>query len=845
MSYRLGFGTRHRTLIPFLAAACIAGIAWPHRADGQAHFVIRTAADEDIDDSTCTLREAIISANTNTSYHGCDARGAGLNDLITFEIANQHINIGATPLPAITEWVTINGNSGGADRIVIHGPGGAAVSGFHGLTVAHNGFGTTIRGLVINNFPDDGISINADEVSVLGCFIGTDASGTTAVPNQGFGVQVSGNGVRIGGRTFGADCADDCNLISGAPLFKANVLLDLNATGAIVRGNFIGTDVTGTVALTAGMSPGIIDKGSNDRIGGTNDTTFSPRCGGDCNVISGNFGGVVLDQAATGSIVRGNFIGTDLTGKNAIGNGTGLSGTAGIDSEAAGAVIGGTTPAARNVVSGNVTAGIVMRGSSATVQGNYIGTNSAGTVAVTSSGPGVMVNQANGAMIGGAVTGAGNVISGGTFGVLIIQSTNTQVLGNLIGTAADGVTPLPNESDGIYIYNQSSQNNIGGAAAGAGNTIAFNGLNGVRVDGTLPQVRGNTISRNSIYANDYGIALVANGNDNLAPPIITGVAPLHGTACAPCTVEIFSDAANQGRIYEGSVFTSDGNWTFNQPLSGPNVTATNTDANHNTSEFSAAVPLTTPTPTHTRTPTSTKTFTVTATPTDSPTRTPTASPTSTPTVSATLTPTRTHSRTPTQTVTVTPTRTTTSTPTLTRTATLTPLATPTASPTPTPADTETPTRTPSATPPATPSASPTQTRTAAPPPTASATATSSPMPIVSGTPTTTVVATPPPCVGDCDGEGFVTVDEILVMVNIVLSDADVTACPAGDANHDGQITIDEILTAVNNALNGCSPMATATPTPQLVRIDVGAATGPPGGSVQIPVIPKFWGNPFP
>ena len=119
------------------------------------------------------------------------------------------------------------------------------------------------------------------------------------------------------------------------------------------------------------------------------------------------------------------------------------------------------------------------------------------------------------------------------------------------------------------------------------------------------------------------------------------------------------------------------------------------------------------------------------------------------------------------------------------------------------------------------------------------------MPIVSGTPTTTVVATPPPCVGDCDGEGFVTVDEILVMVNIVLSDADVTACPAGDANHDGQITIDEILTAVNNALNGCSPMATATPTPQLVRIDVGAATGPPGGSVQIPVIPKFWGNPFP
>ena len=61
----------------------------------------------------------------------------------------------------------------------------------------------------------------------------------------------------------------------------------------------------------------------------------------------------------------------------------------------------------------------------------------------------------------------------------------------------------------------------------------------------------------------------------------------------------------------------------------------------------------------------------------------------------------------------------------------------------------------------------------------------------------------PPCVGDCDGNGQVTVDETLTMVNIALGNAPVTACEAGDANHDGQITIDEILAAVNNALNGC------------------------------------------
>jgi hypothetical protein len=60
------------------------------------------------------------------------------------------------------------------------------------------------------------------------------------------------------------------------------------------------------------------------------------------------------------------------------------------------------------------------------------------------------------------------------------------------------------------------------------------------------------------------------------------------------------------------------------------------------------------------------------------------------------------------------------------------------------------------------------------------------------------------CVGDCNSDSQVTVDEILTMVNIALGTIPLTpACPAGDANNDGQITVDEILTAVNNALSGC------------------------------------------
>jgi hypothetical protein len=58
-------------------------------------------------------------------------------------------------------------------------------------------------------------------------------------------------------------------------------------------------------------------------------------------------------------------------------------------------------------------------------------------------------------------------------------------------------------------------------------------------------------------------------------------------------------------------------------------------------------------------------------------------------------------------------------------------------------------------------------------------------------------------VGDCKNTGQVTIDELILMVNIALDEAPVSECPAGDPNHDGKITIDEIIIAENNALNGC------------------------------------------
>ena len=70
--------------------------------------------------------------------------------------------------------------------------------------------------------------------------------------------------------------------------------------------------------------------------------------------------------------------------------------------------------------------------------------------------------------------------------------------------------------------------------------------------------------------------------------------------------------------------------------------------------------------------------------------------------------------------------------------------------------------------------------------------------------TPTSNTTPQACIGDCSGDRAVTVNELLLLVNIALSNDSVTSCPVGDANQDGEITINEILTAVGNALNGCT-----------------------------------------
>ncbi len=156
--------------------------------------------------------------------------------------------------------------------------------------------------------------------------------------------------------------------------------VDGTPTGAItIRGNYIGTDVSGTLDRgNTGQGIELLDS-SGHLIGGTT--------AADQNVISGNSGSGVLITGATstGNLVQGNLIGTDATGMLDLGNAQ-----RGVSIASSGNIIGGTTALERNVISGNDIQGIMINGAAATfntVIGNYIGTNTLGSGAVANSVP--------------------------------------------------------------------------------------------------------------------------------------------------------------------------------------------------------------------------------------------------------------------------------------------------------------------------------------------------------------------------------------------------------------------------------------------------------------------------
>ncbi len=207
-----------------------------------------------------------------------------------------------------------------------------------------------------------------------------------------------------------------------------------------------------------------------------------------------------VSVAFSGNHVEGNFIGVDATGAAALGNGD-----RGVSVNGSGNTVGGPTAAARNVISGN-NRGVQFDGSAHVLQSNYIGTDVTGTIALPNQNEGVNVNGATGVLIGGPATPAGsppgNVISANVgHGLdLFANPAGTIVQGNVIGADPSGDIPLGNSLDGIAITG--TNNVVGGIAAGEGNVIADNGTDtGSGVEVADGPFTGNAIRGNILFGN--------------------------------------------------------------------------------------------------------------------------------------------------------------------------------------------------------------------------------------------------------------------------------------------------------------------------------------------------------
>ena len=378
------------------------------------------------------------------------------------------------------------------------------------------------------------------------------------------------------------------------PLKSGQDVIDGSSAGVIIDGNLLdfpclviesaGNTVRGLEIQHCHTAIWLKIAGRNNVIGGP--------AQGQGNVLSSNQNvGIQIDGSA--NVVQGNYLGTDPTGTEARPNG--MEGIW-IAANATDNLIGGSNPGERNVISGNELFGLNIGGTGATgnvIKGNLIGVDAGGEKALQNLYGLALTAGAQRNTIGGTSPDDANVISGNQSGGILIRGPDTNdnlIFGNYIGTDASGQKPLRNGT-GIWLLDGAAGNRIGGTEPGEGNVIAQSGIVGVLVEGIA--TIHNTIRGNSIYSNaNEGIFLEEEGNDNLPAPILASVSPVSGTACPDCVVDIYSDSADEGRIYEGSTIAdADGRFAFERTPAGPVITATATDDQGNTSLFSAPQPV--------------------------------------------------------------------------------------------------------------------------------------------------------------------------------------------------------------------------------------------------------------
>ncbi len=353
-------------------------------------YLVQSTAD---DGSTGTLRWAINQVNENP--------GLGTIDFDIPGTGVQQIAL-LSALPQITNPVLIDGTSEATSQGENAGPpliqidGSAAGTGCNGLVLA--GGQSVVQGLVISGFSGAGIVLDGGSGNLVqGNQVGTDPSGTIARPN-GVGIDVLGSS----SNTIGGTAAGAANLISGnqGPGIEL-VSSTEDSTANLIAGNLIGTAAGGSSPLGNQGSGILIQGATGNFIGASN--------AGAGNIVSANLqNGIELTSAATANLITGNLIGTTADGLHALGNQEdGIL----LDS-ATSTTIGGTSGGEGNVIAGNLGNGVETLTSAADnlLEGNDIGTDGSGTLALGNGGNGVSLGSSSNS-IGGLASEAGNTIA--------------------------------------------------------------------------------------------------------------------------------------------------------------------------------------------------------------------------------------------------------------------------------------------------------------------------------------------------------------------------------------------------------------------------------------------------
>jgi hypothetical protein len=401
----------------------------------------------------------------------------------------------------------------------------------------------------------------------------------------------------------------------------------IETDGNTIAGNFIGTDPTGMSTLVTNGQQMIYvsHSSSNNVIGGTAPAARNVVVGGNTNVYL---------EVVNGNFIQGNYLGLNAAGTAALP--TGMIDDLNISSSKNN-TIGGTDPGAGNVIYGPRSAVVfgqanIITTDSNVLQGNRIGTDATGTIALGGEYGVAGSNTGDGTVntIGGTAAGAGNVISGSGIGILFQGNGTFITQGNLIGTDPTGTQPVGNGIGACISFPPGSL--IGGINPGEGNVVAFN-LNGIVVGSGAT---GWTIRGNSIYSNS-GIGIWLNGRCDMAGtptpndlgdadsggnniqnyPVVSSVTYgagnttvtglLNSTANTTFDLDFYSNSVCsnfpreflQGETYIGTAqVTTDGSGNAPFTIStlpavetGSRISVTATDPSGNTSEFSQRLPF--------------------------------------------------------------------------------------------------------------------------------------------------------------------------------------------------------------------------------------------------------------